>query len=310
MFHNSTTIYRFEKNTAFTSGERRNVYGAVETTQKIAKGTLNVGKTITKGVWKLLNRNPLFRIAFAPFYWGAKGAKWSYDRVQDGIYYGELGLRTGGEALRGVGLATARPAITLALAPLRDIKMTNLWDLPVQVLKSAIKLPIAIAKSPLELVRGVRDSITSVPRNLVDIWRSVTHLEVRNSIKNVLKLGRDIVLPPLARPLKPILVEPAKVISVATRAKLQYALAFKKAGEQVMDGGRHIKGSYGIAKAKMAEVVAAREAQKKKWQEADEEQKSEEQGVKTGGKPGEKKEGGKKGSEKKEGGERHMRAAA
>jgi hypothetical protein len=275
MFHSSTTIYRFPKNTAFASGERRMVYGVLGAVKSAVTTTFSVGKTATVATAKYLNRNPIFRFAFAPFYWAGKGVKWGYEGTKYAAYQAEFAARTGIEAAKGLAWkSTTRPALTLGLSALRDVKMC-LWDLPISVLKGMIRFPIALARSPLELVRGVRDSIVSVPKNVSELYKNLTQLDVRKSISSLFKLPKDIIAPPIARPLGPMLAPAANVISTAARSKLQYLFAMKDAGSQVVDGVKYIRNARQAAAAQMAAVTAERLERKKKAEEEKEMEKQE-----------------------------------
>lgn len=275
MFHNSTTIYRFPKNTAFASGERRMAYGILGTIKSAVTTTFSYGKGATVTIAKYLNRNPVFRFAFAPFYWAGRGIKWSYEGARYAAYQAEWAARTGIEAGKGlVWKSMARPALTLGYSAIRDVKMC-LWDLPISVLKGIIRFPVALARSPLELAYGVRDSIASIPKNASELYRNLVQLDVRNSVRSLFKLPKDIIAPPIARPLGPMLAPPANVISTATRSKLQYLLAIRDAGRQVKDGVNHIRNARQIAGVQMAAVTAARLERKRKAEEEKEAEKQE-----------------------------------
>jgi hypothetical protein len=263
MLLNSTTIHRFPKNTAFISGERRMVYGAGWDAVKTAAGKTVSG---TKSVAKFFNRNPLFRFTFAPAYWAGRGVKWGYKGAQSAAYGAEWAGRTVVEGAKGALDMTGRPLWTLATSAVRDVKMC-LWDLPFSILRGVIRLPIALAKSPIELVRGVRDSIVSIPKNARELYQNILQADVRGAVKTLLRTPKDIFVPPIARPLAPVLKPPAEVVSTGVRSKLQYLFAIKKAGGEVVAGAKRIKNAPGAASTQMAAVTAARLEKKKKLEE-------------------------------------------
>ena len=191
MFHNSTTIYRFTRNTAFVSGERRMVYGIGDKVQGAVGKILSFGKSKGKIFGRAAFDNPFFRLVFAPFFWAKKGVDLAYEGTVRAAHKVEWAGRTAFEAGKGLlWKSTTRPALTLGLSALRNVKMC-LWDLPISVVKGMIRFPIALAKSPLELVRGVRDSIVSVPKNVSELYTNLKQLDVRNSVRSLLKLPKE-----------------------------------------------------------------------------------------------------------------------
>lgn len=249
-------------------------YGVVDAIQggvrKVFSLTGSGLKTFGRSAWE----NPFFRVVFAPFFIAGKGIKMGYEGVKWGALKTEWAGRTLYQGGVGAVKATARPALTLGFSALRDVKIC-LWDLPLSVLKGMIRMPIALAKSPVELVRGVRDSIKSVPKNTMEFLQNLKQLEVRNSIKSLFKIPKDFILPPFTRPLAPVLAPAGNVVATAARSKLQYLFAIKDSAHQVADGVRHVRNAPNIASQNMAVVTAARAEKKKKRLEEKEEEKKE-----------------------------------
>jgi len=240
------------------------VYGIFGVMKSAVTKTFSVGKSVTMATAKVLNRNPLFRFAFSPFYLAGKGIKMGYEGAKYGAYHAEWAGRTGVEAMKGAWGMTGRPAITLALSPLRDVKMC-LWDLPIASVRAAIKTPLAILKTPVELVRGTRDAIRST-------FKAATSLFTPEVFKNTRQAISDILKAPF-RPIAKWLEGPAEVISTAVRTKLQYALAFKRGYEQIGEGASHIRNARQIAGVQMAAVTAQRLEKKRKIEEEKEMEK-------------------------------------
>ena len=178
------------------------------------------------------------------------------------------------ESVAGVFKAGVSPWLMLAKSRLVTIKRF-LWDTPIAAMSAAIRTPIALAKSPLEMVRGVRDAIKSVPGNARSVINAVKNFHVMDTIKGTRDTIRDLILPPIARPIMPILKPPAKVIGTAAGAELQTLTTIRQAlTETIPEGGRRIWQAPATASA----ILAAKREElemKKAVLKADKEKKRE-----------------------------------
>lgn len=241
-------------------GESRLVYG--KTWESVKAG---VGKGVN-----LVKKSPLMRVISA----GYGAAKTGYD-------VGRLGYHTGKEGVKGVFGCTGRPFFTWMLAVAKDLKM-NLIDIPLTIAGSLWRIPIAIAKSPAELINGVRQGMRSIPKNLNELGQSIWDVRVFDMMRSSRNLVMDALVPPIQKPLEGILEDPAKVASLATRSKLQYVLGIKRSIQQARDGVNHVihVRDFGRASMMAADAKAAGKlAEKKKAEEAVVKQKGSSRGM-------------------------------
>jgi hypothetical protein len=179
---------------------------------------------------------------------GVEGIEWTSHAVREGA--------------KGVFKMGVSPFAMLAKSRLVTVKRF-LWDVPIATASAALRTPIAIAKSPLEMVKGVRDAVTSVPGNVKEVFNSVRHLQFADAARNTRKLVSDLVLPPVTRPIAPILSPGANVIGKAAGAELQTLTTLKQAvTETVPDGARRFWNAPHTASSIMAQVQAKRAMEK------------------------------------------------
>lgn len=226
----------------------------------------------------------------------AKGYSWAigWPLIVRGFDYTMKGLgkaidgvewtaHAGVEVAKGTFAMTAKPISRTAWSRLVAIKRLALWDVPLAAASAVIRTPIAIAKSPLEMVRGVRDAIfgnkeegtKSLVGNTKDILNSISQFKFLDALSSTRKAITDVILPPFARPLKQIFAPSYNLVNTAVGAELQTVSAIRKGITDDIPGGyRRIVNSGSVASAKMAEVHARRAAIRAAYEKEEEERKA------------------------------------
>lgn len=267
MFHNSTTLHH-----------DRNLYSGSCRENRLAF-ELNwfAKKRLQSAVLWDYMRGPrkLARIYSWGFGWPLikKGFDYTIQgmgKVADGV---EWSTYAAIEAGKGAVQMAVSPMAMLAKSRLTMIKRM-LWDVPIATASALIRTPIALAKAPIEMVRGVRDAIVSVPKNAGEILNSVFSLNVMDTLKNTRKLVTDALLPPISRPLMPVLAPAGHLVNTAAGAELQtLAVARQAITETVPQGFSRIMNAPATASATMAQLKAEREARAAALEKEQEEQR-------------------------------------
>ncbi len=163
----------------------------------------------------------VLRIPSLPITWPIKkSAELTHlglSKVVDGLEWSSHVAR---ETAKGVFKAGVAPWLMLAKSRLVTVKRF-LWDVPLASVSAAIRTPIALAKSPLEMVRGVRDGIKSIPGNVKELFSSLAHLRIGDMLRSTRKAITDVILPPIKRPMKPIIEPSLNLAGTAAGAELQ-----------------------------------------------------------------------------------------
>jgi hypothetical protein len=302
MFHNSTTLYRFPKNTAFNSGENRVVYGFWEETGTAAKKMAGFGKSVGRRVIA----NPFVRFAFAPLYWPAQIGSMAYKGAGYAITETERTGRTLYEAGAGMVEGTVRPALTLALSPLTDVKM-NLWDLPWATAEAAVCTPIALAATPVEVYRASRDAVKSVLKAGKDLL-TLNFGEIIADSRKAVADTFGIVSRPVQNWFNPNFIDRkagiSRMVDTVVTSKMQYFYlttpirnfrgkptygAMRDAGKEIREGYKHVLGARKLASATMDKIRSGKPAEEDPAKSREEEKKE----------SGKKEEGAKGGEGKK-----------
>ena len=264
-FYNSTTLFHFPRTATPMVGFSRKTNLILEA----------IGKGFS---WAWSGTKFAARLAAKPFQLaagtklarGALGA--TVAGAKTGLNVVETAEYTTEEIVKGVGNATIVPLGIWGLSSLQSIWI-KLRYLSMDALKAAVKTPIAIAKSPLELIRGVRDSIVSIPKNLYALGGNLVKLHIKEAVGSTRKLVKEALLPPITRPLEGVVKPLVRVGSTAVRSELIKLLAVKQGAEHAVGGVKQILNSYGTARHKVALNNADREykaLQKQKEKEAEE----------------------------------------
>lgn len=175
------------------------------------------------------------------------------------------------EALAGTFQTTVSPFMQLAKSRLITAKRF-LWDVPIASFSAAIRTPIALATSPINMVRGVRDAIMSVPGNAREILSDVMNFRFMDAMKSTRKAVTDVLVPPFKRPIEPILRPGLEVIGKGVAAEFQTATTLGTAVTQTIpEGARRVWNAPGTASAIMAQIKAKRELNKAVLQQEKEE---------------------------------------
>jgi hypothetical protein len=284
MFHASTTLHHQHRKFDQPLGERRLVMNTVPFKKKmrlkylVAKDALSPLGTLGKWFYYM---NGGFIITPA-----AKGA---YEGLRWTTHQMEWAARTAREGVKGVWGMTGRPMFTLLTSVYNNLKM-NLVDIPVTIGKGIFTIPIAAAKSPFEMAKGVRDGIASIPRNAKDVLKSMWDFDGEKLVESTRKaITQPFTLPAagVGRGLYGAIAEPVSktkdVVSTALRSKLQYILSVREAANDVGDGARTFVAAPTVARGEMDEVLAYRaklREEKKKMEEEEKQALMEEAGLK------------------------------
>jgi len=177
-----------------------------------------------------------------------KGAGLVMTGLRKAMYGGEVAAYTALEGTKGALQITVEPVARLAYSRLLAIKRF-LWDVPIKTVSAAIRTPIALATSPRETILGVRDAIKSVPRNAKEILNSVRQFRLFDTLSNTRKAITDVILPPITRPMKPILAPAYDLSKTIFHANWQTVETTRDNITKVVpDGARRIWNAPGTAK--------------------------------------------------------------
>ena len=257
MFHHSTTLHHSHKQfSGFTGRENRVPYMA---------GKLAEWKLKTLVAWDYLN--PIRKAAKLyswAFGWplivkGADLGMKGLGKVADGA---EWSAHTALEGVKGTYEMTAKPLWMLGWSRMVAIKRM-LIDVPLATASAAIRTPIAIAKSPFEMVLGVRDAIKSVPQNAMEIFNAVRQFRLGDMLSHTRKAITDVLLPPITRPLTPVLAPAVNIAGTAFGAEWQTVSTARTAITEVIPGGfNRIRQAPATASAELAVIREERLARK------------------------------------------------
>jgi hypothetical protein len=260
MFYNSTTLYRFPKHSARLGGEKRMVYGFVDSLKNFWENTMSVGKFAKRWAW---------RVSYSfGFPWMVKGGKYAIEKGKEAAIAGRTGLNTGVAFAKGVRDMTLKPLLFRmgVEAPIRRTKRL-LWDVPIQTIRSAVQT----ITSPFEWLKGAGASL----RKAWDAGKNVFKLNGGEVIRNT----RDSIVEALKTPFRPF-IKTAKAtrdwVGSIVGAELVYPYAFAAAAGDVRDGYSQILNCRETGRATTAQQLMEAEMTKKE-KEAEKEQEEEAQ---------------------------------
>lgn len=255
MFHNSSTLHH-----------NRNLFPATSRESRLIHLNWFANKRLQAAVFWDYMRGPrrLARMYSWAFGWPLIKGAVNYGiqglgKAVDGV---EWTTQMAIEAGKGALQTTVSPLAMMAKSRLTMVKRM-LWDLPIATASAIFRMPIALARSPLEMIRGVRDAVVSIPKNVGEVLNSVYQLKIGETLKNIRKTVSDVLLPPITRPLGPIFAPVGHFVDTAVSAEAQtWAVAGKIIKETIPEGARRIWNSPKKASAIMEEIQANRLAMK------------------------------------------------
>ena len=202
-----------------------------------------------------------------------RGADMGMRAGQKSVDSVEIGAYTAAEAAKGAGQMTVSPLAILIKSRLTTIKRF-MWDVPWASVGAAVRTPLAILKSPLEMFRGVEEAIGSIRGNVKELFNSVTQLKLMDTVRNIRNLVGDALLPPITRPVAPILQPAGNVASTAFEAEFQTVSRVRDIITEVIPGGwNRITNSHDTGKAIFAQKYAGRMARKAEAEKLKQEEK-------------------------------------
>ena len=184
-----------------------------------------------------------------------KGADYTMQgirKVGDGI---EWSGNVAKEAALGTTRALVAPPAMLAKSRLTMVKRM-LWDVPIATASACIRTPIALALSPFRMIQGVRAAIASIPKNASELLHSVANLNVMDALKNTRKAITDVLLPPISKPLMPVLAPAGHLANVAIGANTQTIDEFVKGLGVAREGFQQVWDGPAVASARLHESQA------------------------------------------------------
>lgn len=197
--------------------------------------------------------------------WSLKtGYKWVAKPV---FKAGMVGTGTAWEMASGIKDAIVNPALTLAKAPLVNLKM-SLWDFPTYLVKSAVRLPGEILKTPGRFLSEAKKMFMEFPGKVANVYKTTrdnvakvlenmatpSELIIPNPIeiaKSIGKATRDLVKGALVDPMKdsfnllwnpvaPLVALPAGAAGIVLNSKWQYATSMVKAAGEARTGVKRV----------------------------------------------------------------------
>ncbi|MBN1259008.1 hypothetical protein JXA05_04605 [Candidatus Peregrinibacteria bacterium] len=225
-------------------------------------GFMNTIKSAGSRTWGFLkkSKNFIWKASYltgAPFVWWGLKKTWGAAKFGWGV--SEEVVHRGVEGAKGVWKMTGETTWEFAKAPLRDIKI-SLWDVPKEVFKGIFRLPIAIAKSPMELAGGVRESLGALWNGAKETTGNLLEGRVWDAMKSTRKMVWTALAKPISRPLLPIIKPIWNVGAEVVHSKTQYINSLnagrKKFAEGVRDFVSGILGGGTAAKAEKAPAAA------------------------------------------------------
>ncbi len=252
MFHNTTTIHRMNRESAFTGRENRMVNYSMKEFKMDWFKTKYFGRGLKKwaGRASWIFGGPIIMKGLSLGAKGvsavAKGAEWTYE--------------TAAEGAKGIKDMTLKPMFTLGTAVADDIKRTRFWEVPKASLVAMFRTPMAALLSPYNfLVKGVRASIASIPNNAKDIWNNFTSFKPIETMRSTRNLIWDVLKNPVTHTLGPILKPLAEVGKEIGRAKWSYVKGTRQAMDDVVGGFNRIKNAPHLATENLHRNLAERE---------------------------------------------------
>ncbi|MBN2306799.1 hypothetical protein JXD20_02340 [Candidatus Peregrinibacteria bacterium] len=260
MFHHSTTLHHSHTQfSGFTGRESRVVHMA---------GLGKVAEWRLKGAvaWDYL-RGPrkLARLYSWSFGWPLikKGADLGVQGMGKAADGAEWTGYAATEVAKGAGQMTISPLAMLAYSRLVAIKRLAFWDVPIKTLGAVVKTPFALLKSPWNFLKGVGESIGSVRGNISELFNSVRNYKLMDTLKNTRKAITDVILPPITKPLTPIVAPAVDLVGTAIGAEWQTVSTARTAiSEVIPNGARRIRHAPDTASAILAQKKIIRETRK------------------------------------------------
>lgn len=263
---NTTTHWQARTANPLNAMENRRVFASLDVAKNVGefygkvgsfgKNAANVVSTVVKPII-----GPL-RILMFPFTAPTQIALWSVGKAYTwGVKPAAKATRvTAGTIMEmGAGLkeATYDPALTLAKAPLRNLKM-NMLDLPIHILKSAVKLPMEFVRTPGRILSEIKKATLEFPGkvggfikntrdNLTKVLDNVGQLKPIEATKSLIKTVRDAAVGALVNPvvgtlqhawapMAPLMAMPLGAGSILYESKKQYFTSIAEAGGQFRNG--------------------------------------------------------------------------
>ena len=271
MFHHSTTLHHSHRQfSGFTGRENRVVY---------EMGRLAKWKLKSAVAWDYMRPvRKLGRLYSWSFGWPliTKGADMTMkggQKVVDGAEWSGYAAK---EAAAGAAQSTLAPLAMGIKSRLVAIKRLALWDVPLATLGAAVRTPLAILKSPLDIWRGCKDLVKNTRENIGGLFNAVRGLDLGKMANYTRRAITDVLLPaPITKPIKSILEPTAHLISTAIGAEWQTVSTARTAITEVIPNGvRRMWNAPATASAIMAEKQARREADKAKLEQEREERRA------------------------------------
>ncbi|MFH0838201.1 MAG: hypothetical protein V1880_02965 [Patescibacteria group bacterium] len=285
MFHNSTTLHHSHGQLTMIGKESRLVHANWLARKQLQTAVIwDYMKPLRKGArlyswafgWPLITK-------------GADLAMKGTRKAIDGI---EWAGYTALEGAKGAAQMTVEPFARLGYSRLVAIKRT-LWDGGWATLGAAIRTPIALAKSPLEAIRGCRDAVKGILSNGKEFISSLFRGRLGEAVTHT-RAAIGSLFQPILRPARSILAPMALAAATFFNAQWQTVDTARNAITHVIpDGARRLWNAPQTASAIMAERHAVRDAAKAVLAKEKEEKKTalkaaiaEDKGEATGGKGG------------------------
>lgn len=266
MFLPVTTHWHTKTANPLNSMENRRVFASLDIAKNVGDFYGKVGsfgKNATSAISAVARPiiGPL-RFLLLPFTAPTQIALWSAGKaytwgVKPIINGSRIAAGTAMEMGAGLKEATYDPALTLAKAPLRNLKM-NLLDLPIHILKGAVKLPMELLRTPGRILSEIKKTTLEFPgkvggfikktrENLKKVLDDVGHLKPIEATKSLIKTARDAVTGALVdpvvgtfqhswAPIAPLMAMPLGAGSILYESKKQYLTSMADAGRQFRGG--------------------------------------------------------------------------
>ena len=248
MFHNSTTIRRYNPQTSYT-GRGARMVNVNMTWDDFKVGAFKFGHYLGKP-WRVVKKYSGIGLASRL---GWKATKATSRAVE------QTG-RTAWEVGMGAKDSVANFFTPLIGATASDIKRTLLWNVPIQSVKSGVKSAIGVLKGPWNAIKGVRAQVGGVLKNTGDIISNTIGLRGREVIKSTRNLIVDqLYNNPITYAAKPIYDEAKDLGKEIALAKYQYVEGVRQAYGNVVDGVKRMINAPKKVNDYMKQSVARRE---------------------------------------------------
>lgn len=226
MFHNTTTLHRDNHKTSFTGRPNRMVFGVDE-----LKLDWLQAKHAGRGFKKWMGR--LSWVFGGPLIW--KGAQLAGKGVRAGMDGLNWTFDLAAEEAKSIKDIALNSSYKVGGAYAEEKKRTLLWEVPKASLSALWRTPIAIAKSPINLIRGVRDGVKA---NVSDLYNNFTDFKPLATLNSTRKLVQDVMVNSVTYTAGPVIKPIANVGKEIGLAKWQWAKGTRDAIDETFKGGR------------------------------------------------------------------------